>query len=261
MTVNVTGVDRYVIDGVTIWGRPTQWPPPAGLYLVENDGVVGWRGGVTVRAEDVPRTSADGSFSTPARLAARTSQWKAVALASDDTELGEWEDIVTGIAVNRFFPSTGQALGRTLSTRTRAAETPTFLRRKGRWGGMAVAGTEFQLIHPDPFLYGQQLDFPAATSLTLEVPGAAPAWPTITVRGTGAAYTITGGGATFTMSTPLPTGQLDVIETASMTVRRNGVTLRTGFAGTIAPAPRKRQPITYVSSAGALSATVQPRFL
>ena len=261
MTYTVAGTDRYVIDGVHFRGRPTQWPPLAGAYLTEGDGVIGWRGGISVRAEDVPRTSADGSFSTPARLSARTSQWKAVVLAKDDNELGEWEDIITGIAVNRSFLTTGQALGRLLSSMTRAAETPTFRRRSKRWSGMAVADVEFQLVHPDPFLYGELINFAAASSLTLKVPGAAPSWSTLTVRGTGAAYTITGGGCTFQMSTPLPTGQVDVIETASMTVRRNGVALRSGFAGTVAPAPRRKKPITYVVSAGTLAAAVRPRFL
>ncbi|MDR2294681.1 MAG: hypothetical protein LBE05_05705 [Microbacterium sp.] len=260
MTYYASNIDRYVIDGVTFRGRPSEYGPlPAGAFLLP-DGVKRWRGGVTVRAEDVPRISADGSFATPGSLSARTSEWKALVLAHNDNELGEWEDIITGIGVGRLFPATGQALGRVLSSTARAAETPTFDRRRGRVGGMVAAETAFQLVHPDPFLYAEEITAGPAASVPIEARGVAESWPTLTVRNAGGAYTVTGGGATFTMTTPLPGGAVDVIESASMTVRRNGVLVESGFSGWVAPIP-KRGLVSYTASAGTVEVLTRPRLL
>lgn len=258
-------VDRWQIDDITVRGVPTpdrDGRIREGFYLAQG-GLTGWSGGVSMLAEDVPRTTGDGLHPTTARYGSRVTAWTVHTLAYSRAVRAELDDLLRGIGGGRRrFLVTGEQGGMIRSTYARCGETPDPTPGRGRHaGGVVVSTSTFQLVHADPFLYGPEQSDGPATSISLAQRGAVEAWPILTVKGTGSAYTVTGGGATFTIATPLPAGQVDRIDAASRSVTRNGIPLMTGFSGWVAPVPRRGTPVTFTVSAGTIAGTIRPRYL
>lgn len=257
-------VHLFKVDGITIRGVPTPGPDgrvPSGFYF-HVDGVKGFRGGVTVRAHATARTVGDGDFPAPARYSARVSTWKVWTFAHSLQERAELDSLLAGLGGGRAeFTVTAQMDGETLTTLARCGDTPEPVKeRLRRPGGVWMSLSEFSLVHADPILYGPEIIAGPGSSIELVHRGAVDAWPVLRVTGTGAGYTVTGGGATFTMATPLPNGHVDVIDSASRTVIRQGSPLASGFTGWVAPVPR-RGARTYLVSAGQLRGSVRPTYI
>lgn len=259
MSVHIFNLDEVEVRGVPVpdlLGRIR-----SGFYLAK-DGLTGLRGGVSMLANDVQRTSGDGVFPTPARYGARVTNWKVHTVARSREERAELDSMLTGIGgARRRFLVTAQMDGLNLDTLARCGEVPDPLPeqrpRRGRW----VSTSEFSLVHDDPILYGTSTTERGGASITLEQRiGAIDAWPELEVIGTGQGYVVTGGGATFSVTTPLPSGQVDRIDAATRSIIRNGSPLFSGFSGWVAPVPR-RGTTTYTVSRGNLTGTVRPTYL
>lgn len=258
-------VHRWQIDGLTVRGVPT--PDRDGRirsgFFLARDGLTGWGGGLSMLAEDIPRTSGDGTFPTPARYGARVTAWRVHTLAHSKRERAELDELLTGLGGGRErFTVIGEQDGIIRSTLARCGEIPAPVKeRRRRAGGIWVSTSDFQLVHADPFLYGPEQSAGPGTSIVLDQRGAVEAWPVLEVAGTGAPYTVTGGGAAFIMTTPLPVGQVDRIDAATRSVVRGGAQLMTGFSGWVAPVPRGGHPATYTVTAGAITGTVRSRHI
>lgn len=257
----VSETDVFTIDGIAFYGKPDELTvrERPGLYLLP-EGVTGWTGGVPIKSEAAERSNADGQHSTPIYYGARITSWNAIGLAKSEGELTRLGDRVTGIGDRgREFTVTGQHGGRVLSSRARIGVSPSAPRRRQLVSGLFAADVSFQLVHDDPYLYGDEQPAVAGVVVIARHDGNTDAWADIEVTGYWPnGYTITGpGGRTYQVASPLTSGK-DVVSMRSGRTRRNGVLLPNAITkGRTWPIPKYTDVQMQIGGAGG-SGAIRP---
>lgn len=195
----------------------------------------GWEGRPGLRSERADRASSPGSFVVPAYLSSRLVTLRGTALAESESELEQMEDVLSGLAVSQ----SRMTVTTTKGTRWAWCRGEDEL-RWSRFGGTSEAEFELSLFLPDPFKYGEARSFTSTGSdVQLWHRGNTEAWPVITVTGSFPnGYRIVHQNGSFRVTSPLGSGQTDVIDFRRGVVARNGVVQQ----GVVMAADRKSVP-------------------
>lgn len=136
------------VDGVTFEDGDAQW-------MLEREGLGGWFDGPPVRAEDVPRPQAHGSFGVPAQRGARIVSVNVTVRCASAAEAEDARDRLAGILAGGQIGDlavTSDA-GRTTSSAVRLNAKPLIAWRP--WSNTVRAQLEF--FAPDPLRYADAI--------------------------------------------------------------------------------------------------------
>lgn len=221
---------RYV--GLEIFGRPPDMSRPFGLF-VRPGGFQGWEGLSAGRREALARAVQHGEHDVPVYLPSRTVTVDGWIIAPTEYELGNESDHFTGAgATGDRMPVSIHHQGKTLWAQGRRilAEADD---QGIRHGSHLRSEFQAQLLFADPRKYGETATLPGdrlnpkdpaavATSIPVFHYGSFPAFPVIEIPSAPAAYTISAGGKTFTV-TGATAGGTHEVHLRSGRVYRNGV--------------------------------------
>lgn len=210
------------LAGREILDYPRDMNRPYGLFIGP-DGFQGWDGLPAGRREALARAVQHGEYDVPVYLPSRVITVDGWIIAPDEYELGRETMRFTGIG------ATGERMR--VSVKHQGMILWAWCRRilaeaedtGVRVGKHLRSRFQLQLVCADPRKYGETLSLPGArqdppsssatdTSILVVHQGNFPAFPLVEIPSAPAAYTISAGGSTFTVTgaTPGLTHQVDL---------------------------------------------------
>lgn len=246
------------MDGVTrVRGGGLIFEGGAGkaTFSIEPDALKGvLKGGVGVRREQVPRPTAHGDYALRGYRTGRRISWSGLVETKSAAEHDHALLQLTG------WGADGNLVRVQFDTAYGVLFTDVYLDdldvQRLIYG--RVSRYMLSVYAPDPVLLGETRTF---------IPGDAyhygnfESWPTVTVTGTGAAYTVSSQGRSFQVTTALPNGQKDVIDMRSGRVRRNGNLLVGGVGAARVWSVPAGSPVTWSITGASATLAVTDSFI
>lgn len=197
--------------------------------IVKPQGFQGWQGLSSTRREALARAVQHGEHDVPVYLGSRVVTIDGWAVGESEDEVGNLSDSVTGLFAAGRTLVTVEHQGKRLDAYARAvvAECDDYAPDE------FVSEFQVQLLFADPRKYGETLTLPGdklnppvssatATSINVFHYGNFPAFPVVVIPDAPAAYSITAGGKTFTV-TGATAGGTHEVHLRNGRVYRNGV--------------------------------------
>lgn len=243
------------VGGLTFYGNTRAGVRPYGLF-VKPKGFQGWQGLPAGRREALARAVAHGEFDAPTFLPARVMTLDFWGVARSAYELDHLANQVVGVGASGDRVTVTVALnGRTLTAQGRRLSGE-FDDSGNRVDGAHGEG-QLQFVFADPRKYGDQAVLPktgTGTSIPVFHYGNFPAFPVVEIPSAPAAYTVSAGGKTFTVSGATAGGTHEV-HLRSGRVYRNGVEMPGVGRGDVWTVPAGAKVTHTLSSAGRVKIT------
>lgn len=179
-------------------------------FTISPDGWTGWEDSVEVRGDSVARPQGDGDYDTPTTLGTRIVSISGTCWAESEEKTAHLGSRLKGLlAGGASGVMTVDHYGSKLWARGKLAPgVKTLFQARGY--DPRIADFQIQLKFTDPYRYGETTTFAAEAGTPLVVKafhrGNYFAYPILTITGSMPSYSVSSGGKTYQVLTPVTSG-------------------------------------------------------